>query len=68
MDITPGHWIFAALFMLVFIGAIAWSFKQDKAVNRKQFGKTSLMALIIGGGILLLIVLKFALRYFSDHA
>jgi hypothetical protein len=65
MDITPGHWVFAAIFMLVFISTIIWSFRKDKAVNRRQFGNTNMLALIIGGGILLIIILKFALRYFS---
>ena len=65
MDITPGHWIFAAIFIVVFIAGIAWSFRKDRNVNKKQFGNTSLIALIIGGGILLIIILKFALRYLS---
>jgi hypothetical protein len=67
MDITPGHWVFAAIFMLVFISGIVWSFRKDKAVNRRQFGNTNMLALIIGGGILLLIILKFALRFFNKH-
>jgi hypothetical protein len=67
MDITPGHWVFAAIFMLVFISGIVWSFRKDKTVNRSQFGNTNMLALIIGGGILLLIILKFALRFFNKH-
>lgn len=67
MDITPGHWVFAAIFMLVFISGIVWSFRKDKTVNRRQFGNTNMLALIIGGGILLIIILKFALRFFSKH-
>jgi hypothetical protein len=67
MDITPGHWVFAAIFMLVFISGIVWSFRKDRTVNRRQFGNTNMLALIIGGGILLLIILKFALRFFNKH-
>jgi cbb3-type cytochrome oxidase subunit 3 len=67
MDITPGHWVFAAIFMLVFITGIVWSFRKDRTVNRRQFGNTNMLALIIGGGILLLIILKFALRFFNKH-
>jgi cbb3-type cytochrome oxidase subunit 3 len=67
MDITPGHWVFAAIFMLVFITGIVWSFRKDRTVNRRQFGNTNMLALIIGGGILLLIILKFALRFFNNH-
>jgi hypothetical protein len=67
MDITSGHWVFAAIFMLVFISGIVWSFRKDRTVNRRQFGNTNMLALIIGGGILLLIILKFALRFFNKH-
>jgi cbb3-type cytochrome oxidase subunit 3 len=67
MDITAGHWIFAALFLVVFIGVIAWSFRKDRTINKKQFGNTSFVALLIGGGVLLIIILKFALRYLSSH-
>ena len=67
MDITPGHWIFAAVFIVVFVAGIAWSFRKDRAVNKRQFGNTSLIALLIGGGILLIIILKFALRYLSKN-
>jgi hypothetical protein len=67
MDITPGHWVFAAIFMLVFISGSVWSFRKVKTVNRSQFGNTNMLALIIGGGILLLIILKFALRFFDKH-
>lgn len=65
MDITPGHWIFAAAFFIVFILAIVWSFRKEKQINVKQFGNTNWIVFIIGGGILFIIILKFALRYFS---
>ena len=67
MDITVGHWIFAAVFLIVFIGVIAWSFRKDRPINKKQFGNTSFVALLIGGGVLLIIILKFALRYLNTH-
>lgn len=62
MDITPGHWIFAALFAVVFIGILIWSFQKDKKVNTSSYGNTGKVAIIIGGTILLLIILKFVLR------
>jgi uncharacterized membrane protein len=62
MDITPGHWIFAGLFLISFILILAWSFLKDKKVNSRQFGNVGLVALIIGGSIIMLIIIKFALR------
>jgi uncharacterized membrane protein len=62
MDITPGHWIFAFLFLISFIAILSWSFMKDKKVNKPQFGNVGLVALIIGGSIIMLIIIKFALR------
>jgi len=65
MDITPYHWIFAAIFFVAFIGVLAWSFKKDSKVNKRQFGNVAWLGFIIGGGIIVLIILKFALRNLS---
>jgi hypothetical protein len=35
---------------------------KDKKVNKPQFGNVGLIALIIGGSIIMLIIIKFALR------
>jgi hypothetical protein len=67
MDITPGHWIFAGLFMLSFIGILFWSFRKDIHVTRKQFGNMGLVAMIVGGAVILLIIIKFALRNLSGE-
>jgi cbb3-type cytochrome oxidase subunit 3 len=62
MDISPGHWVFAAVFFIAFIGVLVWSFRKDKRINQAQFGNTGIIALLIGGGILLIILLKIILR------
>lgn len=66
MDITPYHWIFAAIFMVVFIGILIWTFNKDKKVNRRQFGNVTWISFLIGGGVILLIIIKFALRNLSQ--
>ena len=62
MDITPGHWIFAALFVLFFSIILIWTFKQEKKINAVNYGNSGKVAIIIGGVILLLMVIKFVLR------
>jgi hypothetical protein len=62
MDITPGHWIFAIIFAISFIGILIWSFRKDKKVNTLNYGNSGKVTIIIGGTILLIIILKFALR------
>ncbi|MCB0819633.1 MAG: hypothetical protein KDC13_03345 [Bacteroidetes bacterium] len=66
MDITPYHWIFAGLFMVAFVAVMFYTYRKDRKVNRKQFGNTMWVAYLIGGGIILLIIIKFALRNLSD--
>lgn len=66
MDITPGHWIFAGLFMLAFIGILFWSFQRDTKVTKRQFGNTGIVAIVVGGAVILLIIIKFALRNLSN--
>ena len=62
MDITPYHWIFAAFFAIVFLGVMVFSYRKDRKVNRRQYGNTMWIGFLIGGGIIFLIILKFALR------
>ncbi len=62
MDITRGHWIFAGIFFVTFIGILVWSFRKDKGVNRQQFGNSRWLALTIGGILLLIALIKIVLR------
>jgi hypothetical protein len=63
MNIGPGHWVFALLFAVAFIGILIWSFKKDKGIHRSQYQNSGLIALILGGGVFLLILIKIALRH-----
>jgi len=62
MDITPGHWIFAGIFAVAFIGILIWSFRKDSKINSTNYGNSGKVAIIVGGTILFLIMVKFILR------
>lgn len=62
MDISRGHWIFAALFILVFIGVLFWSFRKDRRTIQTQFGNAGIGAIVVGLILILIIIIKFALR------
>jgi hypothetical protein len=62
MDIGPGHWIFAALFMLTFALILGFSFRKDKRIHKAHYSNAGIIAIIIGASILLLIIIKVALR------
>ncbi|NVK03235.1 MAG: hypothetical protein HWD92_00370 [Flavobacteriia bacterium] len=56
-EIKTGHWIFAGLFVLAFIGYLIWAYKSDSATHKKFKiqGSTVLYAILL----LLLIVFIF---------
>lgn len=62
MDISRGHWIFAALFILAFIGVLFWSFRKDRQTIQTQFGNAGIGAIVVGLILILIIIIKFALR------
>lgn len=65
MDITKGHWVFAGIFVILFIGLIIWTFRKEKRITKQQFGNIGIAALVVGGGILMLVLLKIILRQMS---
>jgi cbb3-type cytochrome oxidase subunit 3 len=62
VEIGPGKVIFALVFMLAFIAVLVWSFKKDKPINVKHYGNMGLAALISGGILILVIILKVIFR------
>ena len=36
-NITTGHWIFAGISILIFIGVLIWSFKKDQIIHRAHY-------------------------------
>jgi cbb3-type cytochrome oxidase subunit 3 len=63
MNIGAGHWVFAMVFAVAFIGILFWSFRKDNKVHQSQYRNSGLIALILGGGVFLLILVKIALRH-----
>lgn len=61
-EIGPGQLIFAGLFLIAFIAVVYWSFQKDKKITLTHFGNSGLLALVIGGGLLLMILVKIFLR------
>jgi hypothetical protein len=62
MDIGPGHWIFAALFMLTFALILGLAFRKDKGIHKAHYSNAGIIAIIIGASVLMLIIIKVALR------
>lgn len=62
MNIGPGHWIFAALFMIAFALVLGLSFRKDKRTHKAHYSNAGIIAIVIGASILLLIIIKVALR------
>ena len=62
MDIGPGHWIFAALFMVSFALILGFAFRKDKRTHKTHYSNAGIIAIVIGASLLLLIIIKVALR------
>lgn len=57
---TTGKIIFAAVFFLVFVLGMWWSFKKDKSVNTIHFkGASKTLILILLGFLILFLFVKF---------
>jgi hypothetical protein len=57
-NITTGHWVFAAIFMIVFIGYLIWSYRKDAVIHNKYYGNGAKVLL----GIILVIFLLFIFK------
>ena len=55
--ITPGHWIFAALFTVVFLVGLVWSYRKDGEVHRLHFGGS--FRILLGIVVLLFVIFIF---------
>ncbi|GCD77039.1 hypothetical protein JCM31826_05210 [Thermaurantimonas aggregans] len=56
--ITTGHWIFAAVFMTLFVIYLAWSYKKDAPVHKYFYSGT--VYLLLGIITLLFLIFVFA--------
>lgn len=57
---TTGQWIFAAIFFVVFVAIIIFSYRKDLKLHRKYY-KGSLYILV---GFILFVLLLFAVKSF----
>jgi cytochrome bd-type quinol oxidase subunit 1 len=62
MDIGPGHWVFALVFMLAFIVLMIFAYRDDIKRSPYFFKGSWKIALIIVGSIMVLVVLKILFR------
>ena len=43
--VTTGHWIFAGVSFLIFIGVIVWSYRKDINIHKVHFKGASIFTL-----------------------
>ena len=39
-NITTGHWIFAGVFLLIFIIYLVWGYRKDMKLHKLHYGKS----------------------------
>ncbi len=61
-NVGTGHWIFAGIFALVFIGALVWSYIKDKRITQIHYNKSLLFTLSIIVALFLMFVFRKYLR------
>ena len=59
-NITNGHWIFAAIFAISFVGFIVWSYLKDLQLHKVHYKGSSLFLL----GLIVLAFLIYVFRGF----
>ncbi len=61
-NITTGHWIFASLFLIVFVGFLIWSYRKEASLHKLQFGSASV---VLVGIVVVLFVFYVLKQIFS---
>lgn len=53
-NITSGHWVFALLFAVTFIGYLIWAYRKDLRLHRIYYRRSYivLLTLLIGAALL----------------
>lgn len=59
-NITTGHWIFAGIFMIIFVGYLIWSYRKDLNLHKVQYGGSGYFL----GGLLLILFLLYVVKQF----
>lgn len=61
-NITPGHWIFAAVFAVLFVGVLIWAYAKDRPINRVYYSRSLYFTLAILVVLFLLYVFRQNIR------
>jgi hypothetical protein len=61
-NVGTGHWIFAGIFAIVFVGALVWSYSKDKRITQIYYNKSLLFTLSIIVALFLMFVFRKYLR------
>lgn len=56
-NVGTGHWIFAGVFMVVFIGYLVWSYRKDLKLHRIHYQRSSYV--LIGLVVILFLIFIF---------
>lgn len=57
-NIGTGHWIFAGVFMILYVGYLVWSYRKDLKLHKIHYPGASLLI----GGIILALFLIFVFK------
>ncbi len=60
--ITPGHWVFAGLFVVAFIGILIWAYTKDRPTSRRHYTRSIFFLLSIVMVLFLLYVFRQNIR------
>lgn len=63
MNIGPGHWVFAGLFAVFFIGAMVFAYRSDRQKSPQYFTGSTRFLLGVILIVMLLVVLKILYRF-----
>tara|TARA_R110002124_G_scaffold104539_2_gene254716 strand:- start:543 stop:752 length:210 start_codon:yes stop_codon:yes gene_type:complete len=66
-NVSTGHWIFAGIFGLLFIGFLIWSYRKDLALHKIHYKKTYYITAGIVVTLFLFYVLKQMFSYYKDQ-
>lgn len=58
-NITTGHWVFAGIFLLIFLVYLVWSYRKDLSLHKIQYSGSSYV--MIG-----IVVILFALYFLKQ--
>jgi hypothetical protein len=57
-NITTGHWIFAGIFAIAFIGILIWSYRKDLVMHRNYYKGASYFLLFFLIAFFLMFIFK----------